>query len=170
MIRIHELAAKAVEVTVRDNELGWRQWQVQLPYPTQSPLEIATAGFDLFRTRYYWERPIRALTIRGINPRSEHDPIQVDLFNDYQRRIKQKKLDDAVDEIRNRFGVNSIMSAALMGNLAMANDKCETVIMPNPMYSSCSVVVLLILKTCSEQLLQFFGASADLRICDFTWL
>ena len=30
--------------------------------------------------------------------------------------------------------------------------------------------VLLVLKTCSEQLLQFFGASADLRICDFTWL
>ena len=133
-LRIHELAAKAVEVTVRDNELGWRQWQVQLPYPTQSPLEIATAGFDLFRTRYYWDRPIRALTIRGINPRSEHEPIQLDLFNDYQRRIKQKKLDDAIDEIRNRFGVNAIKSAALMGNLAMANDKCETVIMPSPMY------------------------------------
>ena len=128
------MAAKAVEVTVRDNELGWRQWQVQLPYPTQSPLEIATAGYDLFLARYDWNRPIRALTIRGINPRSENEPIQLDVFNDYQRRIKQQKVDDAIDSIRNRFGVNAIKPAILMGDLSMANDKCETVIMPSPMY------------------------------------
>jgi len=133
-LRVHELAAKAVEVTVRDNELGWRQWQVQLPYPTQSPLEIATAGYDLFLARYDWNRPIRALTIRGINPRSENEPIQLDVFNDYQRRIKQQKVDDAIDSIRNRFGVNAIKPAILMGDLSMANDKCETVIMPSPMY------------------------------------
>ena len=133
-LRVHEIQAKAVQVTVRDNELGWRQWQMPLAYPSQSPYEIACAGYELFKMQYHWEKPIRALTIRGINPDSASAPVQLDLFNDYVPRLKQKALDDAIDEIRNRYGTQAVFNACLMRDLAMANDKCETVPMPNPMY------------------------------------
>ena len=91
-LRVNEIQAKAVQVSVRDKDLGWCQWQTPLVYPSQSPYEIACAGFDLFRTRYTWLKPVRALTIRGINPISESAPVQLDIFNDYVPRGKQKDL------------------------------------------------------------------------------
>ena len=105
-----------------------------LSYPSQSPYEIAYAGYELFKMQYHWEKPIRALTIRGINPDSASAPIQLDLFNDYVPRAKQKALDDAIDGIRNRFGERAIFNACLMKDVGMANDHCETVPMPSPMY------------------------------------
>lgn len=110
-LRVNEIQAKAVQVSVRDKDLGWCQWQTPLVYPSQSPYEIACAGFDLFRTRYTWLKPVRALTIRGINPISESAPVQLDIFNDYVPRGKQKDLDDAIDDIRRRFGNRAIFNA-----------------------------------------------------------
>ena len=133
-LREYGIIARGVQITVRDNELGWRQWQAPLPYPSQSPLELAQAGFELFKLRYYWDKPIRALTIRAINPINDHQPTQTDLFNDYVRREKQQAVDDCIDSIRNRFGYHSIYAAVLGHTLPIATDKCETVPMPAIMY------------------------------------
>ena len=133
-LRLNQITAKGVQISVRDRDLGWYQWQMPLPYPSQSPYEIAQAGFALFREHYLWHKPVRALTIRGIQPGSESAPVQVDLFNDFIRRDKRKKADDAIDEIRSRFGNSAIFAASLMGDLKMAQDRCETVPMPGPMF------------------------------------
>jgi DNA polymerase-4 len=119
---------------VRDKDLGWYQWQMPLPYPSQSPYEIAQSGYALFREHYWWPKPVRALTIRGINPGRESDPVQTDIFNDYAVRDKRRRLDDAVDELRQRFGNRIIYPACLHGQLPIAQDRCETVPMPSPMY------------------------------------
>ncbi len=55
--------------------------------------------------------------------------MQMDMFNDAAKREKRKALDDAIDEIRRRFGYHAICPAALLGDLKMAQDKCETVTM-----------------------------------------
>ena len=133
-LRIHEIQANGVQVMVRDKDLGWQQWQMPLPYPSQSPYEIACAAYELFKMQYTWDKPIRALTVRAINPCSASSPIQVSLFDDYSSRLKQKALDDAIDAIRGRYGENSVYNACLMGRPGMATDKCETVPMPSPMY------------------------------------
>ncbi len=135
-LRVHELQARGVQVSIRDKDLGWQQWQAPLPYPSQSPYEIACAGYDLFRAHYHWEKTVRAMTIRAINPNSASSPVQLDLFNDYARRARQKALDDAIDGIRQRFGERAVYNACPMGDLSMATDRCETVPMPNPMYRS----------------------------------
>jgi len=101
---------------------------------TQNSLEIAQAAFALFKARYNWIKPVRALTVRGINLVSDNLPVQLDLFDNTARRDKTRKLDTAVDEIRRRFGYGSIYAASLMGDKKMAQDKCETVIMPSVMY------------------------------------
>ena len=85
-LRASELAAKGVQITVKDNELMSRQYQMTLDFPTRSPLELAQAGFALFQQRYQWFKPVRAITIRGINLVSERQPLQLDVFCDYQRR------------------------------------------------------------------------------------
>ena len=133
-LRKHELAANGVQITVKDKDLDYRQYQIPLPFPTQSPLEIAQAGFALFQQRYTWYKPVRALTIRGINLTPLNRPVQLDMFCDVERREKRKALDDCVDDIRRRFGNRAIYAASLMGDLRMAQDKCETVLMPGMMY------------------------------------
>ena len=133
-LRDYGLTAKGVQITVRDKDLGWRQYQHPLHYPTQSPLEIAQAGYALFRQMYRWEKPVRALTVRGINMAGAHDPVQVDMFNDYLERERRRALDDAIDEIRRRWGYTAIRPASLMGHMLLATDKCETVPMPGLMY------------------------------------
>ena len=133
-LRKHELAANGVQITVKDKDLDYRQYQIPLPFPTQSPLEIAQAGFALFQQRYTWFKPVRALTIRGINLTPLNRPVQLDMFCDVERREKRKALDDCVDDIRRRFGNRAIYAASLMGDLKMAQDKCETVLMPGLMY------------------------------------
>ena len=133
-LRENGITARAVQVTVRDKDLGWVQWQTPLPYPSQSPYEIAAAGYALFRERWDWPKPIRALTIRGINPGREDAPVQTDLFNDYAAREKRRKLDDAVDDLRRRFGTRIVVPGSLQKTLPIAQDRCETVPMPSPMY------------------------------------
>ncbi len=133
-LRKYELAAQGVQITVKDNELSCRQYQVPLPFPTQSSLEIASAGYDLFRQRYLWPKPVRALTIRGINLIPVNQPLQLDIFNDAERRERRRAFENAVDDLRGRFGYRTICAASLMGDNQLAQDKCETVLMPGLMY------------------------------------
>ena len=120
---------------MKDNELMSRQYQMTLDFPTRSPLELAQAGFALFQQRYQWIKPVRAITIRGINLVSEHMPLQLDVFCDYQRRERRQTLDDTIDEIRHRYGPGAIFSASLMGDRKLAKDKRDLVMMPGMMYS-----------------------------------
>ena len=133
-LRVHELTAGAVQVSVRDRELGWYQWQAPLPYPSQSPLEITQAGYALFLEHYAWDRPVRALTIRGIHPGSARAPVQTDLFHDEERRDRRRRLDDTVDALRGRFGERIVIPACLTHGVPVAQDRCETVPMPSPMF------------------------------------
>ena len=133
-LRVHEIAARSVQLTVRNNELDWYQWQAPLPYPTQSPFELAQAGYSLFLANYAWEKPVRALTIRGIQPVDQARPVQLDLFHEYESRSRRQAADDAVDALRSRFGAHAITAASLLGDKHMAQDRCEIVPMPGMMY------------------------------------
>ena len=134
--RLHKnrLIAGGVQVSVRDDALAWRQYQAPLNFPTRSPLELAQAGYGLFAAQYGWSRPVRAVSIRGINLESDQTPVQLDFFNDRTRHERRQTLDDAVDEIRRRFGVRSICAASLMGDLKMAQDKYDMVVLPGMMH------------------------------------
>ena len=133
-LRKHGITAKAVQLSVRDRDLGWYQYQMPLACPSRSPYEISLAAWALFQDRYRWPKPVRALTVRGISPVPEGIPVQTDLFSDFVQREKRRKVDDAVDDLRARFGTRIIFPASLQGHLPLAQDRCETVPMPNPMY------------------------------------
>ena len=120
---------------VRGNDLGFCQYQAQLRYPSQSPLEIAQAARLLFANRYGWETPVRAICVTGINLIPNNYPVQLDVFGDETKRMRRQKLEDCIDEIRSRFGKNSIIAASLMGDLHMPIDGRHEVTMPGMMYS-----------------------------------
>jgi len=133
-LRENNLTARGVRLTVKDKDFEWNQYQLPLKITTSNAMEIAQSAFALFKARYNWMKPVRALTVTGINLISENQPVQLDLFHDSERREKIKRADMAVDDIRRRFGYRAIRAASLMGDLKMAQDKCESVIMPNIMY------------------------------------
>lgn len=134
-LRTHELMAGGVQITVKSNDLDYRQYQSQFALATRSPMTIAEKSRELFCARYIWNRPVRAITVRAINLVAQTTPQQMDLFTDVKRIEKRDRLETAIEDIRRRFGKRSIYSASLMGDLKMPGYGAHEVIMPGMMYT-----------------------------------
>lgn len=133
-LRIHGFSARGVQIYVRGNDLFGSQFQCKLPYKTQLPGEIALAGFRLFHDKYRWVKNVRAVCIRAIDLVPKDAPEQLSIFDDTERREKRERMEDAVEEIRARFGKRAITCASLLGDLKMPCDGRDTVKMPGLMY------------------------------------
>lgn len=133
-LRVHELCARGVQITVKDNDLAYRQYQAPLEAATQSPLEIAQLARQLFEQNYDWHTYVRAVTVRAINLMPKASPLQLSIFGDQERLDKQQRLDDAVEEIRRRFGKNAVIPAALMGDLKIPVTSTHDLILPGAIY------------------------------------
>jgi DNA polymerase-4 len=134
-LRVHDMKAKGVQITVKDNTLSYRQYQMQLPMATQSPMEIASAARHLFENNYDWHTFVRAVTVRAINLEPKFMPQQLMLFDDAARRARLEQLDDTIETILGRFVKWSIYSASLLGSMKTSGDSSHEVIMPGIMYA-----------------------------------
>ncbi len=117
------LEAKGVQITVRDNQLISRQFQCSTQFETQSAVEIAKTAFDLFEKNYTWLHDIRSVTVTAINLQSENSPVQLEMTGDYLRHERQKKIDDAVLDIRRRFGADAVFNCCLMTENKLPENK-----------------------------------------------
>ena len=133
-LRIHELCARGVQITIKDNELFYKQYQEQLGTVTQSPMEIALKARSMFEKNYKWYTPVRAITVRAINLIPKSQPEQLKLFEDYAKKEKRERLEDTIESIRSRFGKRAIRSAVLIGDLKMPGRGVHEVVMPGMMY------------------------------------
>ena len=112
-LRTHGFKCNVVEISIRDNGLDSITRQMHISQPTNITDEIVKAAFELFKKHYRWEHPIRSLGVRGSDLVMEDIPVQLDLFDNQEKREKLERLDRAVDEIRRRFGYFSIQRAAM---------------------------------------------------------
>ena len=133
-LRVHGLAARTVQVGVRGNNLLGSQFQCKLPFKTQIPSEIAATAFKAFKEHYQWGTKVRAVTVRAIELAPKDQAEQLSLFVDNSQRERRERLEDAIEEIRSRFGKRAITNAILMGDLKMPDDGRHTVKMPGLMY------------------------------------
>ena len=133
-LRVHGLAATGVQVSIRGNDLFGSQFQCKLPFKTQLPSEISSAGFNLFRERYRWNTKVRAVCIRAIDLVPKNDVEQLSMFIDTAKRDRRERLEDTVEDIRRRFGKRAITYALLMNDLKMPDDGRDKVRMPGQMY------------------------------------
>ena len=134
-LRLHNLTAAGIQLFVRGKDLNYDQYQCRLPCRSRIPSDIAGAAFRLFRGRYRWSQPVRALTVRAAQLVPEDQPEQLSLFTDNKKQEKKERLQKAVEEIRDRFGKDSLTYAVLMGDLKMPMDGRDKVKMPSLMYS-----------------------------------
>ena len=133
-LRVHGLATRTVQIYVRGNDLFGSQFQCKLPIKTQLPSEIAAAAFRCFKERYTWNTKVRAVTVRAIELSPKGDAEQISLFDNVQQRIAKERVQDAVEEIRGRFGKAAVTYASLLGDLKMPTDGRDKVKMPGIMY------------------------------------
>jgi len=133
-LRVHELSARGVQVSVRGNDLLGSQFQCKLPFKTQLPSEIGAAANRLFQEHYRWGSKVRAVTVRAIDLVPQNDPDQLSIFVDTERLSRRERLEDAVEELRARFGKHAITYGILMGDLKMPDDGRHSVKMPGLMY------------------------------------
>ena len=132
-LRVHKLKATGVQISIRSNDLGYRQFQAPLSLASQNPTIIAKKAFQIFQDNYRWTVPVRAVTVRAINLKPKSEPEQLDLFTDIGHLDRLDRLDDCIEEIRRRFGKKAIFQACLLGDLKIPCDNRDKVIMPGQM-------------------------------------
>lgn len=132
-LRENGFRCRTVEISIRDNELCHFTRQKRVTNVTNITNEIADAAFELFQQNYNWERPIRSIGVRGCDLVTDAYGEQMSLFLDYEYRQKQMKVDEAVDDIRRRFGYYSIQRGLMYYDktLSNLNPKEEHVVHPH---------------------------------------
>ena len=105
--------ARTVHVYARANNLVGFQKQGKLSRPSATQQDVAKTAFKLFKEVYPWEKSVRSLgiSVSGFLFGNE----QLDLFGDLEKDEKQKRLDNAIDKLRAKYG-NNIIQAAIVYN------------------------------------------------------
>jgi len=116
-MRAGQVEGYTVQVQIKSPELKTISRQETLKTPTASTKEIYRAALSVVRRSWDMRRPVRMLSVGCSNFSSPDEPIQLTLFEEETNdREKQKRLDNAVDAIRKRFGAGSISFAQTMEN------------------------------------------------------
>ena len=133
-LRVHELLACGVQVTVRGGDLNFHQYQTALPLAHRSPYLLAVAARKLLHTGYNWRQPVRAVSIRATKLQPQDQVQQPDLFTDVAALQCRDRLENTVEEVRSRYGKKALYAASLLGDIKMPRDGRDEVRMPGLMY------------------------------------
>ena len=110
-LRDDNVKIKVISVGIRDYNLGYYSHQKKLKTATNITREIFESACQVFDEM--WDKvPIRHLGIHTSQVVTE-ETRQLNLFDDMDYE-KQERLDRAVDDIRKRFGVDSIVRASFI--------------------------------------------------------
>ncbi len=111
-LRAQALLAGTVNVKIRRADFSTYSRQRGLGTPTQETQVISEAARDLL-TEWLAEQPRAAVRLLGVGVSDLRSPLQADLFA-AEQPAAAKRLDVAVDGIRDRFGKGSLTRASLL--------------------------------------------------------
>lgn len=83
---------------------------VKHPTPTNNENEIYKVCMHIF-DKYYNLSPIRKVSL-SFGRLVDDDNVQLNLFEEYEKIEDDKNLNKAIDEIKNRFGANTLLKAS----------------------------------------------------------
>ncbi len=113
-LRAQALRGRVVCLSVRDCQLRCFTVQRRLDHATALASEICACALELLRARYHWERPLRSLGVSVSALQSRDDDEQLCMFPDAGRE-RRYELENAMGDIRRRFGHFAIQRACLIG-------------------------------------------------------
>ena len=119
-LRRYGLKCRTVSVTIKDTSLKSITRQKPLAIPSQLSRDLFQACLELVHSSWNPNRAIRMLTVTAMNVISEAEAAwQLSVFEteeDLRRRQKQEDLERAIDQIRTKFGKESVKRAAVLDN------------------------------------------------------
>jgi DNA polymerase-4 len=109
-LREDGLKCSTVQVTIRDPQFKTITRQRKLQRPTHLLVEIVAIAIEIIRSEWDLNAPIRMITITGTNLVCDNQAEQLSMFNigENMKSAKWEKIEQTVDEIRNRYGKQSI--------------------------------------------------------------
>lgn len=108
-LRKYDLLASVVNVQLRTKDFEDKSHQRKLPEATSNTKEIYALAKELLHEMYIKGTPIRLIGMR-VDNLIEKDEVQLSLFS-HQDSEKQDKIDKVVDELKQKYGYNSITRA-----------------------------------------------------------
>lgn len=103
-----------ISMGFRNSQLKGLQRQRKIHEPTNIAKEILNMGMILLKENWYEDIPLRSLGISVSGLKEDADVFQVDLFEDHIGRAEEKKIDETIDTIRNRYGHNKVKRCSLL--------------------------------------------------------
>ena len=134
-LREAELEAMGVEVFVRNSELQSFNFSKKINMASQSSIILVREAMEIFKEKYRWAFPVRAVGIRAINLRSQGGGSQMDVFLNHEKFQKSEDVDTCLYKIRKKYGKNSITFAALKKDIGLPSDMTEIVTLPSRHYN-----------------------------------
>lgn len=111
-LRKDDMIANVISVEICDVDFKRSSHQMTLLSPTHNTDAIHKAACTLFDE--LWDgTPIRLLGIQSTKVVSDSSERQMNLFS-FETDEKKEKLDQAIDQIRNRFGSSAVQRASLV--------------------------------------------------------
>lgn len=107
-LRKHNLIANTVNVQLRTKDFVDYSHQKHLKYATASTKEILETSKEIFKEMYKKE-PIRLVGVRVDNLESKEEE-QISFFTQ-ENNEKQEKIDNVLDNLKNKYGYNMITRA-----------------------------------------------------------
>ncbi len=122
-LREHGFRARCVSISARTAELFTSGCQTMLGTPTDITSEIAETAFRLFMDRFTPSLPLRSvgLSCSHLSPASA--PMQLSFAEDPAIRVKKESLDQAIDDLRRRYGHNVVQRGVVLTDSAFAGLK-----------------------------------------------
>lgn len=116
-LRKYEMKAAGLRVEIREPKFKNISRQKQLDTPTNFTTDIFDNVMFIIEKSWDFDKPVRLLSVTGINLCDEDTGVQLFMFGNTQRENeKNKSLDKTVDKIRCKFGKSAITFGSIIEN------------------------------------------------------
>jgi DNA polymerase-4 len=115
-LRKHEMLSQGIQITIRTPDMKTITRSRMMEVPTEDASVIYREACALFAKHWGGGKPVRMLgvTLQTLIPREE-SAIQLDLF-EYEQKPKKEKLIRIMDQLRDKFGENAVVTAGMLGD------------------------------------------------------
>jgi Nucleotidyltransferase/DNA polymerase involved in DNA repair len=122
-LRKYNLLAGVVSVGLRDANLNWISRQTQLMSLTANANVLAETALKLLKENHNFTIPLRTISVYTQKLSTGVDGRQLTLFDEIDDR--EKRLEESVDKIREKYGYKSVQRAVLVNNDVLADNLHE---------------------------------------------
>ncbi|WP_442601357.1 DNA polymerase IV [Paenibacillus sp. KN14-4R] len=115
-MRRQQLVTETIQLTIRDPDMHTITRSMTIQAPTDLTQDIYHWACMLLDKHWKVGDPIRLLGITAQNLSSKKErPLQLDLF-EYEELPKKEKLTEVMDELRDRFGENAVVTLGMLSD------------------------------------------------------